>query len=336
MIKLLPDISIIVPIYNKESYLKDCLLSLKAQQGVDIEFILINDGSTDSSGMIVKEFLSDKRFRYYEKVNGGASSARNFGLKMAAGRYFAFVDSDDILSPSFSKEFVAEADKSDACIVSGGKLSFIDGLIFSEGAHYYSEVSCLVMIKNGFSACGRLFRRDLFENETNLFPEGVWAEDNGYIPYVASKAKKIISTNSIFYGYRSVDGSASGSLRCVIDCPKSMLYLTKICKNEELIVYSVFRSVSAAVCRVQNKNFKSVFSLSDFLSLSDTKDLFNKCRELKIIKNIGIFSGLDRFEFIAFWLLVKGFVLPAVFIYNFRRARALVKRTRHAFGLYLK
>lgn len=330
MKKSRPDISIIVPIYNKEKFLEECLLSLSAQNGVDVEFILVNDGSTDQSYLIIDKFLDDKRFKCFVKENGGAASARNYGIRLAVGRYIAFVDGDDILCPRFSKDFIAEADRSNACIISGNKQSFFDKINFSIGPHYFNESTSLCMIKSGFSSCGRLFSRDLFYNEENLFPEGVWAEDNGFIPYITSKAKIILTTDSIIYGYRSVSDSASASLRCVIDYPKSMLYLMKICNNKELIVYSVFKSISAAVCRVQNKDFKSLLSLSQFLSLSDTKELFSKVRKILSLKDISIFSNIDRVEFILFFLLVNGFVWPAFVIFNLKRTRSLISKFMRA------
>lgn len=79
-------ISIIVPIYNTEKYLRQCLDSIINQTYTNFEVLLVNDGSTDSSGMICQEYVeNDSRFRYFEKENGGASSARNLGLERSGG-----------------------------------------------------------------------------------------------------------------------------------------------------------------------------------------------------------------------------------------------------------
>lgn len=93
----MPKISIIVPVYNTEKYLKKCLDSLINQTFKDIEIVIINDGSTDNSEKIIKEYeqkYSDK-IKSYKKENGGLSSARNYGISKANGEYIAFVDSDD-------------------------------------------------------------------------------------------------------------------------------------------------------------------------------------------------------------------------------------------------
>ena len=78
-------ISIVVPVYNVENYLRQCLDSISEQTYKNFECILINDGSTDNSKQIAEEFLLDSRFRYFEKENGGVSSARNLGIECSGG-----------------------------------------------------------------------------------------------------------------------------------------------------------------------------------------------------------------------------------------------------------
>ena len=91
-----PIISIIVPVYNVEEYLQRCIDSILNQRFKDFELILINDGSTDNSLKICKEYsLSDSRVKVINKENGGLSSARNAGINIAKGKYIGFVDSDD-------------------------------------------------------------------------------------------------------------------------------------------------------------------------------------------------------------------------------------------------
>lgn len=96
-----PAVSVVVPVYNVEKYLRQCLDSIRQQTLADFEVILVDDGSTDSSYDICREYAAkDARFRAFRKENGGASSARNFGLDRAAGRYVYFPDSDDYLVPA--------------------------------------------------------------------------------------------------------------------------------------------------------------------------------------------------------------------------------------------
>ena len=91
-------VSIIVPIYNTERYLAECLESIRKQTYTDIECILVNDGSTDASKKICKRFCElDSRFQLIDKNNEGVSKARNIGIEKATGKYIQFTDSDDIL-----------------------------------------------------------------------------------------------------------------------------------------------------------------------------------------------------------------------------------------------
>ena len=95
-----PKISIIIPVYNVEKYLKRCLDSVLKQTFTDWEAICVNDGSTDSSGKILAEYATcDKRFKIINKKNGGVSRARNDGIKKSSGKYIMFLDSDDCIHP---------------------------------------------------------------------------------------------------------------------------------------------------------------------------------------------------------------------------------------------
>ena len=92
----MPSLSIIIPVYNVETYLKECVKSVLMQTFKDFEILLIDDGSKDSSGKLCNEIaLKDSRMRVFHKSNGGLSSARNYGIDRALGEYIIFLDSDD-------------------------------------------------------------------------------------------------------------------------------------------------------------------------------------------------------------------------------------------------
>lgn len=94
-------LSVIVPVYNVEKYLQECVDSILAQDVEDMEVILVDDGATDGSGKICNEYAEkDKRVTVIHKENGGVSTARNAGLDIARGKYITFVDSDDYLLPN--------------------------------------------------------------------------------------------------------------------------------------------------------------------------------------------------------------------------------------------
>ena len=92
-----PKVSVIVPVYNVEKYLKQCLDSIVNQTYKNLEIIIVNDGTKDNSMKIVEEYLQDKRIKVINKENGGLSSARNRGIEEATGEYISFVDSDDYI-----------------------------------------------------------------------------------------------------------------------------------------------------------------------------------------------------------------------------------------------
>lgn len=110
-------ISVIVPIYNAEQYLEQCLDSIVSQTLKDIEIILIDDGSTDGSAEICKKYLADSRVSYYRKENEGLAAARDDGMMRANGEYIGFVDSDDWLKPEMYEKMYAAAKSNDSDIV---------------------------------------------------------------------------------------------------------------------------------------------------------------------------------------------------------------------------
>jgi len=110
-------VSVIIPFYNVEKYIRKCLQSLQAQTLQEIEFILVNDGSKDKSESIAKEFLCDSRFQLLVKKNGGLSDARNYGLQAATGEYIAYLDSDDYVEANMYESMYKRAIESDADVV---------------------------------------------------------------------------------------------------------------------------------------------------------------------------------------------------------------------------
>ena len=109
----MPKVSVIVPVYNAERYLAQCVDSILAQTLQDMQVILVDDGSTDSSPAICDAYAGkDRRVQVIHKVNGRAASARNAGLRAAAGEYVAFVDADDWISPEMYEAMLAEGARS--------------------------------------------------------------------------------------------------------------------------------------------------------------------------------------------------------------------------------
>lgn len=205
----MPEISIIVPVYNVEKYLERCVRSILAQTFTDFELLLINDGSTDRSGelcdVLAKE---DDRIRVVHKENGGASSARNVGIELARGTYLAFVDSDDWIAPNMYhsllkliKDHDAEIAECDYEIVTDlSEIVRQPSLEILE----LSNIECSRALYNGQRHCtiliwNKLYCRKLFSKLR--FPEGMICEDQWLLPKIYMKASKVVYSNQKYYFY---------------------------------------------------------------------------------------------------------------------------------------
>lgn len=159
-------ISIIVPIYNAEGYLKACIESLIQQTEKDLQFILVDDGSTDNSLVIAQSYAKqDARIEVYSQPNAGQSSARNNGLKHAKGEYIAFVDSDDALELDWCERHLAAIDGVDY-VQSGYKRCLMSEIRSQKTPLHQCQFT---------SPCMRLYRRETIERLS--FPEGYIYED---------------------------------------------------------------------------------------------------------------------------------------------------------------
>lgn len=111
----IPTLSIILPVYNKGKYVKRCIESILCQNFTSFELIIINDGSTDDSEYIIKEY-EDERIRYYHTTNNGVSNARNLGLDVMKGEYILFIDADDWIESYYLKHIISVAECNKACV----------------------------------------------------------------------------------------------------------------------------------------------------------------------------------------------------------------------------
>lgn len=139
----MPEISVIVPVYNVEKYLRQCIESIKMQTFENWELILVDDGSLDNSGSICDEYAqSDNRIKVVHKENGGVSTARNFGLAIAAGKYISFIDSDDYIVPKFFEIMLEKLLTYKADIVRCGFYEFNDSNVVFNTCHFETERVC--------------------------------------------------------------------------------------------------------------------------------------------------------------------------------------------------
>lgn len=210
-----PKISVIVPVYNVEKYLKECVESVLNQTFRDIEIIIVNDGSTDDSYEVLTQ-IEDERVVIVNKENGGLSSARNAGIEIAKGRYLAFVDSDDWVAPDYiermyevCEEFncdMAQCSYEDVYNESAKISSDITGVFpsFYSGKEFSYAMYTLLSWRSNL-VVNKLYKKELFEEIR--FPQGKIHEDEFTIYKVAWKANKIGVISNKLYFYRHRPGS---------------------------------------------------------------------------------------------------------------------------------
>ncbi len=208
-------ISIIVPIYNVEEYLKECLDSIQKQTYQNYDCIMINDGSTDSSREIAETYLVDSRFRLINQDNQGLSAARNTGLRYLKeeSSFVAFVDSDDYLNPLFLEK-LAEQISEDVDIIEGSIQSFKEGIYYNLlQIHQDKLVLTTVeekleqLVSQGLrgSVFPKLYRKSLLND--NFFPQGFIFEDLAVIPELVTLSKKWVKIQDVLYYYRIRENS---------------------------------------------------------------------------------------------------------------------------------
>jgi len=218
-----PLVSIVIPVFNVEQYLGKCLDSILGQTLKDIEVICINDGSTDSSGAILREYAGkDGRIRLEEQENSGAGCARNRGLALASGKYVIFIDPDDWCLPDMMRGMsqVAERDNADVVICGVQRYDESSGTIvsvrrFSEELMSLSQPFSAEMIAHGIflrfehSPWNKLWRRQ-FVNELGFqFQPNPRANDLFFIDSSLSCARRISLVNSPYYCYRIARAGSS-------------------------------------------------------------------------------------------------------------------------------
>lgn len=210
-------LSIIIPVYNTEKHLKKCFDSIVNQNNSEIEVIVVNDGSTDNSEVIIKEYTNKYKdvFTYYKKGNTGVADTRNFGIEKATGEYIMFLDSDDYIDKKLYdniKKYIDEdielikykmqrIDENDKIIeiVQGATFEKVTG---EEGFNKLYGTDVLLD-----SPCVYVIKKDIFIRNNLKFKVGTEHEDFGLIPFVIVLAKSMVSTN--FYGYYYVQSQGS-------------------------------------------------------------------------------------------------------------------------------
>lgn len=223
-------ISIIVPIYNTEKYLHQCLDSILNQTYTNFEVLLVNDGSTDSSGIICQEYVeNDSRFRYFEKNNGGVASARNLGLERSGGAYITFIDSDDWVEPNYLDVLYTALKENDTDVAISTYKRFAQDGVFYLRSYSREDDEFLnigtrsrdsfleILPRLGeldhsfYSISSKLIKRKIIGNL--LFDEQIsYAEDLNFFFHLYLGVESVVYVRDYTYVYRTHDASTSQNI----------------------------------------------------------------------------------------------------------------------------
>lgn len=217
-------VSVIIPVYNVEKYLRECVDSVLAQTYENIEVILVDDGSPDSCPAICDEYAArDARVRVIHKENGGVASARNKGLEIASGEYVAFVDPDDVISPVMYESLVLALEEEVADIAMCEYAREISGLDTCDSPRgkrrlfeaYDDMLAILTNAPNirditwsGIYVWDKLYKKDLIVHKFNQ--EYLMSEDNDFNRHYIRECKKAVVIPRAYYMYRENQNSILG------------------------------------------------------------------------------------------------------------------------------
>ncbi len=307
-------VSIIVPVYNVEKYIKKCVDSLITQTYSNLEIILVNDGSPDNSGKICDEYAqSDSRIKVIHKANGGLSDARNTGIDIAEGQYIFFLDSDDWIDCQCIEKLHNLIKTRDADIAMCDFLPVISEKIEQISEDYviyeYTNLEALseYISKNYIQmviSCGKLFNKNLFADAR--FPKGTYHEDEFTTHNLIYKSNKIVFTTEKLYFYlkRSDSITESG-----YNLKKELDFLEAYEKRAEFFrligLYDISAETYKRVFRYYISNINSAVK-------NEKKVFIRKCRMLnKDLKRIKF-----NFKFIVLYKLF--YLVPNItsYLYN--------------------
>ena len=238
------ELSIIIPVYNVEKYLEECLNSISKIKDVNYEILIVNDGSPDNSQKIIEKFCeNNNRAKFFIKDNGGLSSARNYGLERAKGEYVWFVDSDDFINSNEFQKFYKGLEKDLEILI--GNFQIFKNNNFSKEEKFLEDNIVLsgkeILNKKGKTIIGKTYvwrnlynRRFLIDNKL-YFKEKIVVEDQLFTILCLLKAKKVKYLDNYIYYYRIREGSITTAPNRELFAKSSYKICEELLKSEKEI-----------------------------------------------------------------------------------------------------
>lgn len=315
-----PKVSVIVPVYNAEEYLEDCISSIVHQTLQDIEIICVNDGSTDNSINILNRFSQyDKRIKIINQENAGAGAARNNGVKIAQGEYIGFIDSDDYIELDMYDTMYRRAISDDSDLV-------IDGSVFipKDTIHFFTDASTMYLMENKpFSASkypvilnscfvwNRIYKTGFYNKYHFTIPENrKFAEDLLFCTQTSVLASKISLISKPLYHYNIRDNSLTRVLEKSLDksdfimaiketkefLEKQMLYNIY---NETFLIF-VMNIAFPLLCRMNKYKYAKEF-FSALHSVLNDED-FSTLKAIDYGNKSEAFKAFSQRQWSKFWI----------------------------------
>lgn len=314
-------ISVIIPIYNVERYIEQCLVSILEQSYRNLEIILVNDGTKDNSMKVIEKYLSDFRIKIVNKENGGLSSARNAGLDIATGEYISFVDSDDWIEKDLYKTLYNNIENEDIILFEYLSVSDIQKLeklelrkrkYLKKQKEIIGKEEEIFFKKVSWSCWTKLYRREFIEKNRFRFIEGIIYEDINWEIETIYFAKEIKYIPFLGYYYRtsrkdSIMNSQKGELHrksCKIIRDKIERFLKKNQNITKGFLGTLLLEIERMKCENDYKNVK-LFDISKLFY----RYIFNK----EILK-----EGRLR--------LLNDYIMCLLTLYSYRKNKLLLLR----------
>lgn len=303
-----PLISVILPVYDSEKYLRECLNSLRLQTYENLEFICVNDGSKDSSLDILQEFKEkDERFVIINQENSGVSSARNIGIRNANGEFISFIDADDRVSLSLYKKFADLKDKPDIYIFNAVQYDKTTEEIFPI---YFFNVSvwnnyrdvdtalsfndCKNPFHGNLSVCNKIYRKEFLQDFT--FLEGRIFEDQYFFFQTMFEAKSIkINPDALYYYRQNADntmGENAFDIFLIADKLENLIELKGLTESYKYALFQYKYKQFAHVFFKTNALYRSKFytEMRSRLEKYENSDLSKQICER--LTHIGVYKNI--------------------------------------------
>ena len=304
-------ISVIVPIYKVEKYLRKCVESILSQTHTNLEIILVDDGSPDNCGAICDEYAKqDARIKVIHKPNGGLSDARNAGLDIMTGEYVAFVDSDDWIGPRMYETLLQMLKQFQADMAFGavaddleqdGKVTTVKVSNYGDEPFSESAVEAMRRYFHGsWAAWDKLYKADLFRDIR--YPVGEINEDEAIVLQLLSKCSCVCYTNEVFYHY--MRRPSSGSITAASFSVKKLAWQAHCRDNLEFVQAHYPALVPDAAARYRGSLLWSLteIALSDEDYDREVQALLSALRDQKELFCAAPFSY--RQDRLRMWLLL--------------------------------